>query len=282
MKVGVYIFATDYAIRVDELARAAEERGFESLFLPEHTHIPKSRKSPWPGGPNLPKEYWHTLDPFVALASAAAATTRLRLATGICLVIERDPITLAKEVASLDFLSKGRFIFGIGGGWNAEEMENHGTIFKTRWRLLRERVLAMKEIWTKDEPEFHGEFVNFDAVWAYPKPVQKPHPPILMGGAGATTFERVVEFCDGWMPIGARAPVNFPEKIAELRVRAEKAGRDPASISVSVFGAKPEEVALRTYQGMGVERALLALPSADRDTVLPLLDRYAKLAEAVR
>ena len=281
MKVGVYIFATDYAIRVDELARAAEERGFESLFLPEHTHIPKSRKSPWPGGPNLPKEYWHTLDPFVALASAAAATTRLRLATGICLVIERDPITLAKEVASLDLLSRGRFIFGIGGGWNREEMENHGTDFKQRWRLLRERVLAMKEIWTKDEPEFHGEFVDFDPIWAYPKPVQKPHPPILLGNNTENARQRVVDFCDGWMPIAARAG-DLAAGIADLRARAEKAGREPASISVSLFGAKPEGVALRAYQGMGVARALLALPSADRDTILPLLDRYAKLAEAVR
>ncbi|MFZ1060448.1 MAG: LLM class F420-dependent oxidoreductase [Candidatus Rokuibacteriota bacterium] len=281
MKVGLYIFATDYAIRVDELARAAEERGFESLFLPEHTHIPKSRKSPWPGGPNLPKEYWHTLDPFVALASAAAATTRLRLATGICLVIERDPITLAKEVASLDLLSRGRFIFGIGGGWNREEMENHGTDFRQRWRLLRERVLAMKEIWTKDEPEFHGEFVDFDPIWAYPKPVQKPHPPILLGNNTENARQRVVDFCDGWMPIAARAG-DLAAGIADLRARAEKAGREPASIAVSLFGAKPEEAALRAYQGMGVERALLALPSADRDTILPLLDRYAKLAEAVR
>jgi len=281
MKVGVYIFATDYAIRVDELARAAEERGFESLFLPEHTHIPKSRKSPWPGGPNLPKEYWHTLDPFVALASAAAATTRLRLATGICLVIERDPITLAKEVASLDLLSRGRFIFGIGGGWNREEMENHGTDFKQRWRLLRERVLAMKEIWTKDEPEFHGEFVDFDPIWAYPKPVQKPHPPILLGNNTENARQRVVDFCDGWMPIAARAG-DLAAGIADLRARAEKAGREPVSLSVSLFGAKPEEAALRAYQGMGVARALLALPSADRDTILPLLDRYAKLAEAVR
>ena len=282
MKVGVLMFSTDYAIRVDELARAAEERGFESLFLPEHTHIPKSRRSPWAGGPNLPKEYWHTLDPFVALAAAAAVTTRLRLATGICLVIERDPITLAKEVASLDFLSKGRFIFGIGGGWNAEEMENHGTAFKTRWRLLRERILAMKEIWTKDEAEFHGEFVNFGPVWSFPKPVQKPHPPILMGGDGPTTFDRVVEFCDGWMPIGARAPINLPEKIAALRTRAEKAGRDPASISVSIFHAKTDEAVLRSYQEAGVERAIFGLPSADRDSILPLLDRYAKLAEVVK
>src|SRR5574341_2546920 len=205
MKFGVSIFNTEYSIRIDELARALEARGFESLWLPEHTHIPKSRRSPWPGGPNLPKEYWHTLDPFVSLSAAAMATTRLKLGTGICLIVERYPITTAKEVASYDVLSNGRFLFGIGGGGNAEERENHGTGFKKRWRVLRERVLAMKEIWTKDEAEFHGECVNFDPIWAHPKPVQKPHPPVLMGGDGPRTFDRVIEFCDGWMPLGYRA-----------------------------------------------------------------------------
>jgi len=281
VKIGVSIFATDYAVRVDELARAAEERGFESLFLPEHTHIPKSRKSPWPGGPNLPREYWHTLDPFVALACAAAVTTRIRLATGICLVIERDPITLAKEVASLDHLSRGRVIFGIGGGWNAEEMEHHGTKFHERWRVLRERVLAMKEIWTKDEAEFHGEFVNFDPIWSHPKPVQKPHPPILLGVNTPGARQRVVDFCDGWLPIGARAG-DLAAGIADLRARAETAGRDPASLSVSVFHAKAEESALRALQEAGVERVVFGLPSVDRDSVLPLLDRYARLLPLFR
>jgi probable F420-dependent oxidoreductase len=182
MKFGVMMFATDYAVRADELARAAEERGFESLWLPEHTHIPASRRSPWPGGPQLPKEYWHTLDPFVALSAAAAVTRTIKLATGICLLIERDTITTAKEVASLDLLSGGRFIFGIGAGWNAEEMENHGTDFKTRWRRMREQIAAMKRIWCDDEAEYHGDFVNFDPIWSWPKPVQKPHPPILLGG----------------------------------------------------------------------------------------------------
>ena len=184
MHYGVVMFPTDYAIRPDDLARATEERGFESLWVPEHTHIPVSRKSPWPGGGDLPKEYWHSHDPFVALAMAAAVTTTLKLGTGICLVIERDPITMAKEVATLDRLSNGRFIFGIGGGWNAEEMENHGTAFKTRFAVLRERMLAMKQIWTDDEPSFHGDYVNFDGIWPGPKPLQKPHPPILMGGDG--------------------------------------------------------------------------------------------------
>src|SRR5882757_11580314 len=182
MKLGVAIFPTDYTIRPDDFARACEERGFESIWFPEHTHIPTSRKTPYPAGGELPKEYLHTHDPFVALMAAAGATKKIKLATGICLVVERDPIITAKEVASLDVLSNGRVLFGIGGGWNAEEMENHGTVFKTRWKLLRERVLAMKEIWTKDEAEFHGEFVSFDPIWSFPKPVQKPHPPILMGG----------------------------------------------------------------------------------------------------
>lgn len=281
MKFGVMMFAADYAIRIDELARAAEERGFESLFLPEHTHIPTSRRSRWPGGPELPREYWHTLDPFVALAAAAAVTTRLKVGTGICLVIERDPITLAKEVASLDLLSRGRFVFGIGGGWNAEEMENHGTDPKVRWRLLRERVLAMKAIWTEAEAEFHGELVGFDPIWAYPKPVQKPHPPILLGGDGRFTLRRVVEFCDGWFPRGRGEP-DIAGGIAELRALAEKAGRDPSSISVSVFGAKPDAAVLRGYEKLGVERAILPLPSAGRETLLPLLDRHAELALALQ
>ena len=204
MDYGVYMFPTDYAIRPDDLAREAEQRGFESLWFPEHTHIPAARRSPWPGGSDLPREYWHTYDPFVALMAAAGATNKIKLGTGICLVIERDTIVMAKEVASVDRLSNGRFIFGIGGGWNAEEMENHGTNFRRRWRILREKILAMKEIWSKEEAEFHGDYVNFDKVWCYPKPVQQPHPPIYMGGDGATTFDRVVEFCDGWMPIGAR------------------------------------------------------------------------------
>jgi probable F420-dependent oxidoreductase len=209
---------------------------------------------------------------------AAAVTTRLKVGTGICLVVERDPIVLAKQVASLDFLSNGRFLFGIGGGWNAEEMANHGTDFKKRWRVLRERILAMKEIWTKDEPEFHGEFVNFDPIWSYPKPAQKPHPPILLGNNTPNGRQRVVEFCDGWFPIAARAG-DLATAVADLHQRAEKAGRDPRAISVSIFWAKPEEDALREYVKVGAERAIFAVPTADRDTILPILDRYAKLVQ---
>jgi len=281
MKFGVAMFNTDYSMRIDHLAREVEARGFESLWLPEHTHIPKSRKSPYPGGGDLPKEYWHTNDPFVALAMAAAVTTRLKVGTGICLVIERDPITLAKEIASLDFLSGGRFLFGIGGGWNAEEMANHGTDFKKRWRLMRERILAMKEIWTKDEAAYHGEFVNFDPIWAYPKPAQKPHPPILLGNNSPKALERVVEYCDGWFPLAGRAG-DLAAGIANLRRSAEKAGRDPKSLSVTVYAAASEEGAVRGYEKAGAERAVFYLPSAERDAVLPVLDRYTKLVQAFK
>ena len=275
MKYGIVMFPTDYAIRPDDLARATEERGFESLWVPEHTHIPASRRSPWPGGPDLPRDYWHTYDPFVALAMAAAVTTTLKIGTGICLVIERDPIITAKEVASLDYLSKGRFLFGIGGGWNAEEMQHHGTEFKTRFRLLRERVLAMKEIWTKEEAEYHGEYVNFDKSWSYPKPVQKPHPPILMGGDAPTTFDRVVEFCDGWMPIPGRSGSGLAGKIAELQRRAKEAGREP--IPVTAFMAKPDRGFLDELEASGVDRAIFGVPSETADKVLPLLDQHARL-----
>jgi probable F420-dependent oxidoreductase len=278
MKYGLMMFATDYAIRPDDLAREAEARGFESLWLPEHTHIPTSRRSPWPGGPELPKEYWHTFDLFVALAAAAAVTKTLKVASGICLLVERDPITTAKEIASLDMLSNGRLIFGIGGGWNAEEMENHGTNFKTRWKLLRERVEAMKKIWADDAAEYHGELVNFDPIWSWPKPVQKPHPPILLGGHTSKTLERVVNYCDGWMPIGIRAG-DIIAKIKEMRELATKKGRDPKSISVTIFGSPADEQAVEQYRAVGVERVTFGLPPAPRDTVLPLMDHYAAFAK---
>ncbi len=279
MKYGVYQFSTDYAIPIDELARALEERGFESLFVPEHTHIPVSRRSPWPGGPNLPREYWHTLDPFVALAAAAAVTSRLKVGTGICLVIERDPITLAKEVASLDHFSRGRFLFGIGGGWNAEEMEDHGTDFSLRWKVLRERIAAMKEIWTKEEAEYHGKFVNFDKLWSYPKPVQKPHPPILMGGGGTHARQRAVDFDGHWMPIVGRDPID--DGLADLKQRAERAGRDPATVTVTLFGARGDEAQLARWRDLGIARVLFHLPPAGADKVLPMLDQYAAVAAKV-
>ena len=276
MKIGIYIFATDYTIRIDELAREAEQRGFESLFVPEHTHIPASRRSPWPGGPELPREYWHTLDPFVALAVAAAATSTIRLGTGICLLTERDPIVNAKEVASLDLLSGGRFELAIGAGWNAEEMENHGTGFATRFRVMSERARAMKVIWSEEEPEFHGEFVDFDPLWSYPKPVQRPNPPILVGGETDHTLRRVVDWADGWFPRG-RGGFDPAEGMARLEAIAGEAGRPLDTISVSLFGAEPNREALDRAAEAGMTRAILGLPSNDRDDVLRRLDRHAGL-----
>ncbi|HXH82116.1 MAG TPA: LLM class F420-dependent oxidoreductase [Candidatus Tectomicrobia bacterium] len=276
MHVGVCIFATEYAIRIDELAREAEARGFESLWVPEHTHIPTSRRTPFPGGGPLPKEYAHTLDPFVALMAAAAATTRLRIGTGICLLIQRDTITTAKQVATLDLLSNGRFEFGIGAGWNQDEMENHGTEYKTRYQRLREQVLAMREIWTKDEASYHGRFVNFDPIWSWPKPHQRPHPPVLLGGESTHTLRRVVEFCEGWFP-RARAADRVVTGLSELRELASRAGRDPKTISVSVFGAPPDPAMLDRFRQAGVTRTILRLPPEGREKVLPLLDEWQKL-----
>ena len=276
MHIGVCMFNTDYAIRIEEMARAAEERAFESLFVPEHTHIPASRRTPFPSGGEIPREYSHTLDPFVALAYAAAVTTRLKLGTGICLLIERDTITTAKEVASLDFVSNGRFLFGVGGGWNIEEMENHGTDAKTRFKRLAEQIRAMKEIWTKEAASFHGEYVRFDPIWMHPKPVQKPHPPVLLGGESGHTLQRVVDCCDGWFPRG-RASEVILAGLADLKARAARAGRDMRTISVSVFGAPVEPPVLDRFAEAGVTRAILRLPSEPRDAILPLLDRYAKL-----
>jgi len=278
MKFGISIFATDYAMHPSELAREVEERGFESIWFPEHTHIPVRRTSPFPGGGELPKQYWHTYDLFVALTAAAMATTRLRIASGICLMVEHDPITAAKQVASLDALSGGRFIFGIGGGWNAEEMSNHGTYFKKRWQILRERILAMKEIWASDEAEFHGEYVDFDRILSYPKPVQKPHPPIYMGGFGPRTFDRVVEFCDGWVPI-AIPPDDMGRLVIALRDAAGHAGRDPDELTVTYMtlpGPSREDV--DTLAEAGVERIVFTTPTGGADVVLPVLDGFAKLA----
>src|SRR5437763_13692551 len=257
MQIGVFYFPVDYGINIVELARALEERGFESLFVPEHTHIPTSRKSPFPGGGELPKRYAHTHDPFVALAFAAAATKRLRLGTGICLIPERDPIVTAKAVASLDQLSGGRVEFGIGGGWNVEEMENHGASYSTRFKLMRERILAMKALWTEDEAQYHGEMVKFDPVWSYPKPKQKPHPPILLGGETDYTLRRVVEYCDGWFPRPGRG-FEIVEQLRPLHRMAEEKGRNPTTLSTSVFRAPPDKATLAEYAAAAVERAVLA------------------------
>jgi probable F420-dependent oxidoreductase len=277
MHVGVFYFPTDYGIDIRELARAVEQRGFESLLLPEHTHIPTSRRTPWPGGGDLPKAYSHTHDPFVALSFAAAVTTKILIGTGICLIPQRDPIVTAKCVASLDQLSNGRFLFGIGGGWNVDEMENHGARYETRFKLLRERILAMKALWTQEEASFHGQMVSFDPAWSYPKPKQRPHPPILLGGSSDYTLKRVVEFCDGWLPI-ARPGFNAKESVDRLRQAASAAGRDFSTLSLSVFAAPPDEAALAEYQQAGIQRAVLAIPDRSRDEILAVLDQYARFA----
>jgi probable F420-dependent oxidoreductase len=276
MRVGVYYFATDYGIDIRELARAVEERGFESLLLPEHTHIPKSRRTPFPGGGELPKAYSHSHDPFVALSFAASVTSRILLGTGVCLIPERDPIVTAKCVASLDQLSNGRFLFGIGGGWNVDEMENHGARYESRFKLLRERVLAMKALWTQDEAAFHGEMVNFDPVWLYPKPAQRPHPRVLLGGSTDYTVKRVVEFCDGWLPL-ARPPFNAKEAVARLRQAAAAVGRDFSTLSISVFAAPPDKSVLDQYRELGIHRAVMAIPDLSRDEIMGVLDKYARL-----
>ncbi len=276
MDLGVSMFPTDLSIPPAELGREVEARGFESLWVTEHTHIPTSRSTPWPGGANLPEEYKRTLDPFVALAAAATATTTLRLGTGICLVAQHDPIVLAKSVASVDLISNGRFLFGIGVGWNKEEMLDHGVDPGRRRGIVREKVLAMTRLWTDDVAEFHGDFVSFSPTWMWPKPTQRPHPPILLGGAGGpVTFRHVIEYCDGWMPIHGRRDVTGA--IADLRHAAQDAGRDPSTIEIGVFGVPNDHAAIEAYRDLGVSRVVLAAPSAPSAKVLPVLDRYVPL-----
>jgi probable F420-dependent oxidoreductase len=270
VKFGVAIFPTDYAIDMAELGPAAEQAGFESLWVAEHSHIPTNRLSSWPTGGELPKHYWHTMDPFVALTVAATATKTLRLGTGICLLVERDPIHTAKEVASLDHVSNGRFLFGVGGGWNREEMADHGTDFSKRWKLLRERVEAMKAIWTQDVSEYHGEMVDFGPMWSWPKPVQKPHPPVILGGSGPKILERVVRYGDGWMP--NRGQVM--ERIPELQRLAEAAGR--GHIPVTTYPRASAEDIERFAQA-GVERCIYYVPPDGRDAALAKLDELERL-----
>jgi probable F420-dependent oxidoreductase len=259
MDVGLVTFPADTGIDPAELARRTEAAGFESLFFTEHTHIPTSRESPWPGGDELPEKYWRTYDPFVALSFAAAATERISIGTAVCLVIEHDPILLAKQVSSLDRLSGGRFVFGVGAGWNREEMRNHGTDPARRFSIMRERVEAMKAIWTADEPSYHGRHVDFDPIWQWPKPVQEPHPPVLVGGTGEKVLDRVLRYGDGWIP-------NDPDldrtarRIEELR---ERAGRH---VHVTYYGAKPDT--LDRLREMGVDRALIVVES-EPDPAIP-------------
>jgi probable F420-dependent oxidoreductase len=276
MQFGVTIFPSEYAMNVVDLGRAAEEHGFESFFVPEHTHIPVKRETPWAGGGELPREYSHTLDPFVALAAVASVTQRIKLGTGICLVIQRDPIVLAKEVATLDLLSGGRFLFGVGVGWLREEIANHGTDPRTRWRLFGERMRAMDTIWSSPEPAFHGRYVNFDPILSFPKPVQQPRPPVLLGGDVPTAMERVIEYADEWMPHPDRGDQALKDRIAEFWRLSESAGR--GRLPVSVFGSRADPRLVEEYQTAGVSRCVFRLPPAGADEVLPVLKHAAEVA----
>jgi probable F420-dependent oxidoreductase len=280
MRFGAAIFFTDYSISPGELGAALEGRGFESLWAAEHSHIPLSRKSPWGGGGDLPKQYYDVMDPFVTLTAAAAVTSKLKLGTGVCLVNQRDPIQTAKLVASIDQVSGGRFLFGVGNGWNQDEMENHGTVFATRHKLVRERIEAMKVIWTRSKPEYHGEFVNFDPMMTWPKPVQKPHPPIIVGGAYPYAARRAARYGDGWIPLAGRPTKHGDvfDYVPKFRELLKETGRDPATFPISLFGSTEDPDTLKRYRDLGIVRVVISLPAAKADVVLPILDKWAKLA----
>ncbi len=280
MQFGASIFFTDYSMTPADLGQALEQRGFESLWAAEHSHIPLSRKSPWGGGGELPKQYYDVMDPFVTLTAAACATKTLKVGTGVCLVNQRDPIQLAKLVASIDQVSGGRFLFGVGNGWNQDEMENHGTVFTTRHKLVRERIEAMKAIWTQSKAEYHGEFVNFDPMMAWPKPVQKPHPPIIVGGAYPYAARRAARYGDGWIPLAGR-PTQYGDVfdfVPKFREVLKENGRDPATFPISLFSSVEELDTLKRYRDLGIVRTVVSLPAAAADTILPILDRWAALA----
>ena len=274
LDIGVTMFATDRSADLVTLAREAESRGFASLYIPEHTHIPTSRRTPPPTGEaELADEYRRTLDPFVALGAAATVTSRIRLGTGICLVAQRDPIVLAKEVATLDLLSKGRFVLGIGFGWNLEEMANHGIAFAERREIVREKMLLMRALWTRERAGYLGKWVKMEESWSWPKPVQRPHPPVLLGGApGPKLFAHIAEYCDGWIPFGG---AGIAAALPALRAAIDACGRDPASVRIVPFGTVPSPGKLEYYASIGVREVVLRIPSASRDEVLSLLDQYA-------
>ncbi|WP_428541430.1 LLM class F420-dependent oxidoreductase [Rhodopila sp.] len=278
MLFGGAMFFTDYSMSAMELARALEERGFESVWAPEHSHIPLSRKTSFPGGGDLPKQYYDAMDPFVVLAAASQVTTKIKLGTGVLLVQQRDPIQTAKLVASIDQTSQGRFLFGVGGGWNQDEMENHGTAFSTRFKRMRESIEAMKEIWTKDHAEYHSEMVNFDPIIARPKPVTKPYPPIHVGGAFPQGARRAIRYGDGWIPT-ARGDLSV--ELPKFRQMAQEAGRDPNSLQVSSFGLGDDADAVKRLADLGVARVVPMFPPAKADKVLPLIDRWTKIMQQV-
>jgi probable F420-dependent oxidoreductase len=276
MHFGGAMFFTDYSMSAPELARALEERGFESVWAPEHSHIPLSRKTPFPGGGDLPKPYYDAMDPFVVLAAAAQATKTIKLGTGVALIQQRDAIQTAKLVASIDQASQGRFLFGVGGGWNQDEMEDHGTVYATRFKRVRESIEAMKEIWTKEKAEYHGEFVNFDPMIARPKPVQIPHPPIHVGGAFPHGARRALRYGDGWIPGG-----DIREVLPKFREMAREAARDPASFEITSFATGEDLDRVKRLKEMGVARVVPMFPPEKADKVLPIVDRWTKIMQQV-
>ncbi len=280
MKFGGAICFADYTMGPVELGRAMEERGFESVWAPEHSHIPTSRATPFPQGGDLPKKYYDVMDPFVTLSAAAAATKTLKIGTGICLVSQRDPIQTAKSVASLDQISGGRFLFGIGAGWNAEEMADHGTAFKDRFKVMRERVEAMRVIWTKSKAEYSGEFVKFPPMMTWPKPVQKPHPPVLVGGAFPHGAKRAIAYGDGWIPHAKRpAYGDVIGLLPEFRKMVKEAGREP--MPVTIYGHPEDADLAKRYQDDGCERIVINLAQGTADEILPQLDKLATIIRAV-
>jgi probable F420-dependent oxidoreductase len=276
MHFGGAMFFTDYSMSAPELARALEERGFESVWAPEHSHIPLSRKTPFPGGGELPNPYYDAMDPFVVLAAAAQVTKTIKMGTGVALIQQRDVIQTAKLVASIDQVSHGRFLFGIGGGWNKDEMENHGTLYATRFKRVRESIEAMKEIWTKEKAEYHGEFVHFDPMIARPKPVQKPHPPIHVGGAFPHGARRAIRYGDGWIPGG-----DIREVLPKFREMARQGGRDPAGIEITSFALGEDLDRVQRLNEMGVARVVPMFPPEKADKVLPMLDRWTKIMQQI-
>jgi probable F420-dependent oxidoreductase len=282
MDFGASMFFTDYSMSSVALAQALEERGFESVWAPEHSHIPLSRHSAFPSGGELPKQYYDVMDPFVTLSAAAAATNTIKIGTGVCLVVQRDPIQTAKLVASLDQVSGGRFLFGVGGGWNADEMADHGTEFRSRFKLMRERIEAMKEIWTQSEPEYHGEMVDFGPMMTWPKPMQKPHPPVIVGGAFPHAARRALRYGDGWIPHSRRPQYeDVTDFLPQFRQMAKETGRDLAGVPVTVWGIQPDLGRVKRYAEQGVARGVVQLAAEPADKILPLLDRWAELIRRV-
>jgi probable F420-dependent oxidoreductase len=277
MKIGAVMFFTTDSMRPAPLAKALEERGFESLWVPEHTHIPSSRKTAYPAGGGLIRPYYEIMDPFLVLNAAATVTTKLKVGTGIALVVQRDPIITAKEVATIDQLSQGRFLFGVGNGWNQDEIENHGTAFKSRHKLARERIEAMKAIWANEEPEYHGEFVKFDKMKMWPKPYQKPHPPIIVCGRLEYAAKRAFRYGDGWIPRDDWLETEGIESIHTFRKMAADAGRDPKSLPISIFRTPDNLDRLKLCRDIGIDRVVFSLPAEKEDKIMPILDRWAEL-----